>query len=158
MKKLFVSIAALFIMIVASAQTPSTYAGIGAGYSTGKSGVTDLHFGYDFNTAFIQAGFITNLSNKADKGVILNIRAGHTFDLDYIGIQPSVGYGYNYVSSDNSTLNKSAFIGSLYVTHDIVYFGQLFAGANYSQKTTYFSLGIRLIYYKAEKYGCNYNL
>lgn len=144
MKKLFFSIAALFTILACNAQG---FVGLGAGYGTNKSAQAEIHAGYNTKALFVQGGYLANISNRADRGAVFNIRVGHTFDLGQVGVQPSVGYGYEYVSADNSSLNKSRFIGSLYLTHDIVYFGQLFVGGNYVNKNEFFTGGIRLLIY-----------
>ena len=142
MKKLFVLLMVVTVTITTNAQMNL---GGGFGFSSKKSLVAEMTMGYDFKAVFVKVGYLAQMSNKTDKGAFFNAQLGHTVNLNEDwSIQPAIGYAYVLKTTDDKMLNKEAVIGSIYLVKNVIYQGQIYFGANYSDKTFLAVVGMRL--------------
>lgn len=143
MKKIIITCAGILLSLCASAQVSVQ---VGGGYSSLNHAVVELGVQYDFNAAFIQAGYLAHASRDIDAPTMLNVRAGHTI---YIGeryfAQPSVGYSWDLRSTDHKELNTQGLIYSLYAGK-YINGNALLLGANYRHGIVVGCLTIRYIF------------
>lgn len=139
MKKII--ILSLFTALFSATCNSQGYAGIGAGWSN-KAPVMELQLGIESDWIQVQGGFLAHLSNKVNNGASFYGKLSPVFRLGEYKIMPGFGYSHNLKSNDRKYLNSNTPLFSLYGYKEL-YNGELFAGINYVDKTTFVTIGLR---------------
>lgn len=94
---------------------------IGAGYSWNRTGAAEAFAGYNTPLINFSAGFQAHTTTVVKNGLVMQLRAGHDFNIDKsVFITPFAGFAYHYLSADDKNLNSSKVVYGLQISKAIV--------------------------------------
>lgn len=142
MKTTILFMAILFASLTASSQVSFA---ISAGYNSRKCPNMGAVVQYNIGNIFIAGGLDGMIGKKISQGALFYSRIGYSILLsrDY-SLEPAIGWGSDYKSSEDKALNKQGGLGSLYVVRQLSNEnGSLIGGVTVMNKLVLASVGIR---------------
>jgi hypothetical protein len=153
MKTILLAIS-LALLTSAKAQVSFTIEG---GYNNRNCPQMGAYLQYNVGHLFVAGGLSGLIGKKTDQGALFYSRIGYSITLseNYL-LEPAIGYGNEYNSSEDKSLNKSGGVASLHLVRQLSNpNGSLIGGITATKSLVLVNVGIRFSFIRGSgKSGC----